>query len=203
MNIEGNEKADNSAKKAANQSKSVFIDGYCSFSHINRLIKRQKSEDTRKWLLNKQEKRFISVNQRFKLDSDSSLRANKEIFTVQKKLSNRFFQLKMGHTITAIYLKRIKKSLFSNCWWCNHRNQTIEHLIFECREWRKQRQNFYKDLEASKVFKPRIFDKNSKTELFNNPQAFRAILAFLDAIKIGIKLSWKEIEEADQINLDS
>ena len=122
MNIEGNEKADNFAKKAVNQAKNAFIDGYCSFSHINRLIKRQKSEDTRKWLLNKQEKRRIPINQRFKLDSNSSLTVNKEIFTVQKGLSSRFFQLKIGHAITAVYLKRIKKSTSTNYWWCNHRN---------------------------------------------------------------------------------
>ena len=203
MNIEGNEKADYSAKKAANQSKNAFIDGYCSFSHINRLIKRQKSEDTRKWLLNKQEKRYISINQRFKLDLNSSLRANKEIFTIQKGLSSRFFQLKIGHAITAVYLKRIKKSLFSNCWWCNHRNQTIEHLIFECREWRKQRQKFYKDLKDSKMSIPTIFNKDTKTELFNDPQAFRAILAFLNATKIGIKPLYEEEEEENRRNLDS
>ena len=81
-NIERNKKADNFAKKVTNQAKSAFIDGYCFFSHINRLIKRQKSEDTRKWLLNKQEKHQIPINQRFKLDSNSSLKANKEIFIV-------------------------------------------------------------------------------------------------------------------------
>lgn len=203
INIEGNEKADFLAKKAANKPKNVLINGYCSFSHINRLIKHQKSEDTRKWLLKQQEKRHIPINQRFKLDLNSSLRLNKEIFTVSKRLSSRFFQLKIGHAITAVYLKRIKKSEYSRCWWCNNRNQTIEHLLFECRKWRKERQDFYKDLEASKVSKPSENSKEAKLKLFNNPQAFKAILSFLNATKIGIKSEYEEEEEENLQDLDS
>ena len=49
---------------------------------------------------------------------------------------------------------------------------------------------------------PTIFNKDTKTELFNDPQAFRAILAFLNAIKIGIKPLYKEEEEENRRNLD-
>jgi hypothetical protein len=66
------------------------------------------------------------------LENNPSLRANKEIFMVQKRLSNRFFQIKIGHAITAKYLKRIKKLDFANCWWCDNRNQTIKHLLLKC-----------------------------------------------------------------------
>jgi RNase H len=44
--IEGNEKADILAKKAANQPKSAQVDGYSSFSYIQRLVQRQKALDT-------------------------------------------------------------------------------------------------------------------------------------------------------------
>jgi ribonuclease HI len=44
--IEGNEKADILAKKAANQPKSAQVDGYSSFSYIQRLVRRQKALDT-------------------------------------------------------------------------------------------------------------------------------------------------------------
>ena len=43
---EGNEKADQLAKKAANQPKSAQIDGYSSFSYIQRLVRQQKALDT-------------------------------------------------------------------------------------------------------------------------------------------------------------
>ena len=51
--------------------------------------------------------------------------------------------------------------------------------------------------------RPSIFNKNTKTELFNNPQTFKAILAFLDATKIGIKPLLKEEKEQNRANLDS
>ena len=51
--------------------------------------------------------------------------------------------------------------------------------------------------------KPSIFNKDTKTELFNNPQAFKAILAFLNATKIGIKPLLEEEEEQNRVNLDS
>jgi ribonuclease HI len=44
--IEGNEKADLLAKKAANQPKNAQIDDYSFFSYIQRLIKRQKALNT-------------------------------------------------------------------------------------------------------------------------------------------------------------
>ena len=51
--------------------------------------------------------------------------------------------------------------------------------------------------------KPSIFNKDTKIELFNDPQAFKAILAFLDATKIGIKPLYEEEEEQNRVNLNS
>ena len=51
--------------------------------------------------------------------------------------------------------------------------------------------------------KPLIFNKNTKIELFRNPQAFKAILTFLDATKIGIKPLYKEEKEQNRVNLNS
>jgi len=188
INIQGNEEADSLAKKAANQPKNILIDGYSSFSYINRLVQKEKLKETRNWLLEKQEKRQKQLNQRFTLENDASLRVNKEIFATRKQLSNRFFQIKIGHAITASYLKRIKKSESSNCWWCNNRHQTIEHLLLECQHWRKQRRKFYSDLENSNIIRPRKEDTKAKFKLFKNSKVFKAILAFLNAIDIGRKL---------------
>lgn len=58
-------------------------------------------------------------------------------------------------------------------------------------------------MEVSKVSKPRENDKNAKWKLFNDPQALKAILAFLEATKIGIKPEWEEEEEENLRNLDS
>jgi ribonuclease HI len=62
MKIIDNEKADFLAKKAIKNSKNAQIDGYSSFSCVNRLVKNFKSENTRNWLLKKQEKRQNQLN---------------------------------------------------------------------------------------------------------------------------------------------
>jgi ribonuclease HI len=46
IGIEGNEKADILAKKAAKQPKNALVDGYSSFSYIQRLVRRQKTLET-------------------------------------------------------------------------------------------------------------------------------------------------------------
>jgi hypothetical protein len=181
MKTSNNEKADFLAKKATKKSKNAQIDGYSSFSCISRLLKNLKVENTRNWLLKKQEKRRNSRLNQFEPEIKvESLTANKKIFKTSKRLSTRFFQLKIGHAITAVYLKRIGKSEFSNCWWCSNRNQTIEHLLFECSKWRKERKKFYSKLEESKTPRLRNNDKEAKFKLFNNSKAFKAILAFLN-----------------------
>jgi hypothetical protein len=51
-------------------------------------------------------------------------------------------------------------------------------------------------------FELRIKDKEAKFKLFNNPHAFKAILAFLDATKIGINPNWEERKEENLRELD-
>ena len=120
LGIEGNEKADLLAKKAANQPKSPLIDGYSSFSYIQRLVRRQKALDTQQWLFNTQKQR-LKHQQEFQEKPTSSVTTNRAIFQSTKRLLSRFFQLKIGHAITAVYLKRIQKMDNTRCWWCSDR----------------------------------------------------------------------------------
>ena len=110
--------------------------------------------------------------------------------------------MKIGHDITASYLKKIKKSEYSNCWWCSNRNQTVNHLLFECDFWRKERQNFYSDLAHLGLARPRKSDNKEKKKLFENSKLYKAILAFLKSTKIGLKPNFEEIEENERNRLD-
>ena len=191
-NIEGNERADTLAKKAADQPKNALYTEYTSFTYIGRAIRQEKNLSTQKWLFNRQKKRLKHQNQ-FQ-PQNSQLTVNKDLFLVQKQLSSRFLQLKMGHAITANYLHRIKKIDNTNCWWCSNRNQTIKHLLFECQFWRKERNQFYAKLAKKGIARP-----YTEKELFSNVKAFKAILAFLNATKIGIK---PDLEDIDLDELD-
>lgn len=64
--------------------------------------------------------------------SSSFLTANQEAFLALKSVTSRYFQFKIGYTITATYLKRIKKTEYTNCWWCSNRKQIIKYLLFKC-----------------------------------------------------------------------
>jgi hypothetical protein len=88
-------------------------------------------------------------------------------------------------------------------WWCSDRNQTVKHQLFNCKRWRKQRKKFYKEIAKLGLLKPRNGDKIDKDKLFNNPQAYNAILAFLDATNIGLRVNNNEEEEEEAYNQDS
>jgi hypothetical protein len=85
------------------------VDGYSFFSYIQRLVRRQKTLETQQWIFNRQKQRLKHLNE-FQEEPASALATNKTIFLATKKLSSRFFQLKIGHAITATYLKRIQKA---------------------------------------------------------------------------------------------
>jgi hypothetical protein len=133
----------------------------------------------------------------------SSLSTNRAIFQVTKRLSSRFFQLKIGHAITATYLNRIQKMNNTHCWWCSNRKQTVEHQFFNCRRWRKQRKKFYEEIVKLGLSRPQNGDKIDKNKLFNNSQAYNAILAFLDATDIGLRANNIKEEEEEAYNQDS
>jgi hypothetical protein len=92
----------------------------------------------------------------------------KAIFSIRKVLARKFFQLKLGHAITASYLYWIKKIDSKACWWCTYLNQTINYLLFEYRHWTPQRRIFYKELAKKRIEVPTMAELNPKDRLFNH-----------------------------------
>jgi ribonuclease HI len=136
ISIEGNERADKAAKEAAGKPITPGTERYSSFSYITRKIKARKQAETKDWLHkktykgeNKKRDRAYSLSGPLKLDPQVSI--------TEKPLARRFYQLKIGHAITAAYLYRIRKSDSEKCWWYNAAKQDINHLIFKCRKWGK------------------------------------------------------------------
>jgi ribonuclease HI len=201
IGIDGNEKADEAAKEAAKNPSVPEAERYSSFSYISRKIRAQKQSETMDWLYkttykggNKKRNRAYSLSGLSKPDPLVSSAA--------KPVAKRFYQLKMGHAITASYLCRIKKSSSQKCWWCNAAKQDIEHLFFECRRWTRERQTLYSDLAREKIDRPRMSEDRPKNRLFNTPKAVKPLLVFLEATEIGRRPNEMVEEEAANRRLD-
>ena len=52
-----------------------------------------------------------------------------------KRLASRFYQLKTGHSLAGQYLAWTSRP-DATCWWCQYKNQTREHLLKNCPQWK-------------------------------------------------------------------
>jgi len=181
IGIEGNELADQAAKGAAKKHIPMGIDRYSSFSYIERQVRAQRRLETREWLYKTTYRR--GRNRAYSLTD--SLMPDPTVSMARKPLAKRFYQLKIGHAITASYLYRIKRLDSLKCWWCNAAKQDINHLLFECRHWSRQRRTLYSDLRRIGIATPRMSEEKPKIRLFNTPKAVKPILDFLKITDIG------------------
>jgi hypothetical protein len=65
---------------------------------------------------------------------------------------------------------------------------------------RKQRKKFYEEIAKLGLSKPRNKEKIDKNKLFNNLYTYNAILAFLDATEIGLRVNNNEREKEEAHN---
>src|SRR5271154_29236 len=193
IGIEGNELADKTAKEAAEKPMLPSIDRYSSFSYIARQIRAQRRLEVKEWHF-KQKNKAYSPRVPLKLDPIVS--------EAKKSLAKRFYQLKLGHAITATYLYRIKRVDTPKCWWCTATKQDIDHLLFECRQWRKERRTLYSDLRRLGVYTPRKSEKSPRDRLFNTSKATRPILDYIKATEIGYRPGEREEEVEEWRRLD-
>ena len=64
--------------------------------------------------------------------------------------------------------------------------ETIHHLLFECRQWRHQRDRLYKDLETDGVTRPNTAEEYPQGQLLGEPRATRTQLQFLAITSIAL-----------------
>jgi hypothetical protein len=65
-----------------------------------------------------------------------------------RPIAARYYQLKIGHAIIGIHLKRIKSIDDDRCWWCNSGDrQTVKHLFKVCAQWRREREILAKEIK--------------------------------------------------------
>jgi len=192
--VEGNEKADEWAKLAADEPDTPGVEWLegprsmplpRSLANIRREISEKKWAEAREWAGGRTSKK--------KYRMPKSQRPNGTVATSAKKLAARFYQLKTGHACTGKYLHWTKARPSAQCWWCLHPKQTREHLLKGCPRWRKQQKVLWKEV-WKETGKGRRWWKAH--ELFAEPGCSQAVLNFLSSTDVGkIVLAMEAVED--------
>ncbi|KAL2005518.1 hypothetical protein VTN00DRAFT_2729 [Thermoascus crustaceus] len=102
-----------------------------------------------------------------------------------KKIASRYFQLKTGHATIGTYLKRMQAQESEACRGCQAPKESIRHLLFECRQWRRQRGTLYQALDRAGVARPTAAEDHPEGRLLGDPKATKALLRFLADTTVG------------------
>jgi 23S rRNA A1618 N6-methylase RlmF len=113
--------------------------------------------------------------------------------TTTKRLATRYYQLKIGHAVIGVHLKRIKTIDDDRCWWCDSgERQSVKHLMKECRKWRESRETLKKNV------KQHLWQHHDLQHLFANRDASKPLLEYLETTEIGNKTAEKDMERAEE-----
>jgi len=122
-----------------------------------------------------------------------------------KKIASRYYQLKVGHAAIGVFLHRIRARDSAACQWCLASRETVYHLLFECREWRRQWERLYKALERAKVARPSVIETCAEGRLLENSRASEALLDARERVlreRMGASErtsgGWRPLEEAER-----
>jgi hypothetical protein len=87
-----------------------------------------------------------------------------------------------GHCRTGQYLHWTKSRLSPQCWWCGYQNQTREHLLKECPEWRPQQKILWAEVKKGTG---RWKSRWNIRDLLADGRCVRAVLDFLSSTDVG------------------
>lgn len=146
--IEGNERADKTAKEAGADSRTQAI-RWSTLNHIKQKIIEAKNLEIYSWHRDRN-----NIRER-KTQSYYVPRLKPGIHPVlgraPKKYASRFFQLKVGHGAVGVFLERIGVAETAECWWCQQAEHTVLHLCTKFRKWRRERRVLEKELKAAGI----------------------------------------------------
>jgi hypothetical protein len=195
MGVEGNEKADQQAMKAAYKWCGRKVEthnplkhfDYVSFAHIGRKVTEMKWEESKKKIQEMGKKSKHSYRYDLVKRGGTS-----EVMTSRKLIAARFYQLKTGHALLGKYLRLIGKRRDMKCWWCGHEYQTRDHLFKWCKRWKREQKRLWVDGQkgedgyegVEKVLKkPKISLPMSL--VFAEEKCTQALLDFLSVTDVG------------------
>lgn len=165
--IEGNELADNLARKSLDQP-TMKKHQYTSYSFlvegIRKNILQAWDSDWTKQVLREEEGRkaiglgkFYRTSARISIPSFNTKAINLTKFSRQTQTS--FFQARTGIGNTLAHLYLIGKVDSNICNFCNREKQTMEHLLLHCPQFSSERDKEFEGLEPRNlqiIFKPKV-----------------------------------------------
>lgn len=109
---------------------------------------------------------------------------NKYLGDSRKSTTARYLQLKSGHAVTGIHLVRMKKAQDARCWWCNGSSQSVTHLMFKCRKWRRERGLMLRAISSKKTKISARMNKEDLGILFGDA-SIEIVLRFIGRTAAG------------------
>ena len=125
---------------------------------------------------------------------------DKHVKDARKSVASRYLQLKSGHAITGVHLLRIGKVQDARCWWCSSSRQTVEHVLLECRKWRRERATMIRKLNTKNVAINETPDRRNVRILFGDNAAVD-VLEFIEKTEVGKRLA-VEPDKADSWDIE-
>jgi hypothetical protein len=125
---------------------------------------------------------------------------DKHVKDAAKSVASRYLQLKLGHAITGAHLARIGKVEDARCWWCSSSRQTVEHLLLECRKWRRERETMIRKLGAKDITIGETPDRRN-VRILSGDNAVVDVLEFIERTEVGRRLA-VESNEADSWDIE-
>ena len=171
--VKGNERADQAAKQAASKPpgrgpREISLAFACRARTEAVTKQKQCWLDKELSQRSQQGQRIYRPQKNWKLDPTAAV--------APKHLASRYFQLKSGHAAIGAHLHRIQAQEDAACKGCSSSREKIHHLLFECRKWRRQRNKFYRNLEADGFVRPTAAEEHPQGRLLGEPRATRALL---------------------------
>ena len=125
---------------------------------------------------------------------------DKHVKDARKSVASRYLQLKSGHAIIGTHLLRIGKVQDARCWWCSSSRQTVEHVLLECRKWRRERATMIRKLNTKNVAINETPDQRNVRILFGD-NATVDVLEFIEKTEVGKRLA-VESDKADSWDIE-
>ena len=169
MNITGNEKTDQAAKKGT-ELQQASAEKFVSLSFIKRKIKESALTEWQQEYAKMKKGKFYS-------QFESSPRWKSYKKTVKKKIWSAFMQLKLGHGYFKSYLVRQSDYSTDRCYVCGTREDP-EHLILHCKVTQTVREKLKQEFDIKEFSLKNLFDTKIEQEF---------LFKFLEKTQISIR----------------